>query len=276
MTKDLIPSWLTSWVAWRNYYTEPGKAPFNILKEELGMDRIPSTFEFTQKNGKECPFCRDDAIVYNTHLGLVYCLCKLLDKIQVIETRHKEVATIVKEETLDNISYPTELGGEYRRTMSEFVQASKRFIKYPDRWMVVTGYYGTGKSHVLKAINTAFKPMALYVSARDLEQKTHSFRKEDELGFFYDVLIGAPILILDDIGMEYGGPLVKSVIEKVVDARYERYPDYPFIMASNMRPEEFQSYIPRASDRIFDKARTDVFALKALKSYRKIHPGMRQ
>jgi len=274
--KDLIPSWLTSWVAWRNFYTELDAEPFNILKEELNVDRMPTNLEFILGNGGECPYCRDDSIVYNTKLGLVYCLCRLLEKIQKVEDSHKEVRTKVGIAKLSEIEYPTEMGGEYRRTMSEFVLASNAFIKSPDNWMFVSGYFGTGKSHVLKAINSAFYPMALYVSARDLEQKTHTFRKEDSLDFFYETLTGAPILILDDIGMEYGGPLVKSVIEKVVDSRYEKWPDNPLIVASNMREEEFQAYIPRASDRLFDKARTKTFQIKTLKSYRKVHPGMRQ
>jgi DNA replication protein DnaC len=276
MANDLIPSWLTSWVAWRNFYTEPGEEPFYPLKKELNLNRMPSSSEFIYANGGECPYCRDDSVINNTKLGLVYCLCKVLDKTQKVEDKHKEVRTVVGKSKLSEIEYPTEMGGEYRRTMSEFVQAANTFIMSPDNWMFVSGYFGTGKSHVLKAINSAFYPMALYVSARDLEQMTHKFRKEDSLDFFYETLIGAPILILDDIGMEYGGPLVKSIIEKVVDSRYERWPDFPLIVASNMREEEFQGYIPRASDRLFDKARTQVFQIKTIKSYRKVHPGMRQ
>ena len=274
-TPNLIPSWLTSWVAWRNFYSDSDGEPFNLLKEELGVDHMPTDLEFLQHNDSECPYCHDDAVIYNTKLGLVYCICKVLGKIQRVEAYHREVRTVVKKASLDDITYPTEMSGEYKKTMSDFVSAAKRFIKTPDRWMYVSGYFGTGKTHVLKAINTAFYPMALYVSARDLEQMTHKFRKEDMLDFFYEALIDAPILILDDIGMEYGGPLVKSIMEKVIDSRYEQFPDYPLIVASNMREEELPGYIPRASDRMLDKAITDVHQLKTKQSFRKIHPEMR-
>jgi DNA replication protein DnaC len=272
---NLIPSWLTSWVAWRNFYTEPDKEPFNILKADLGMERLPTSGEFIIKSGGECPYCKDDAVVYNTKLGLVYCLCQVLGKIHKTALLHNDIKTRVSNSSLSEIKYPYEMGSKYKVTMSQFVDAAHRFIKSPDFWIVVSGYYGTGKSHVLKAINAAFDPMALYVSAKDLEQQTHTFRKEDALDYFYDTLINAPILIFDDIGMEYGGPLVKSIFEKVVDTRYERYPDYPLIVSTNLFERELPGYIPRASDRLLDRAKTEVFTLKTEKSYRKIAPEMR-
>ena len=167
------------------------------------------------------------------------------------------------------------MGGDYIRTMREAKEVAERFIKLPDRWMFLNGYYGVGKSHILRAINAIFEPMSLYISAGDLEQLTHKFRKEDALDFFYDTLINAPILIIDDIGMEYGGPLVKSVIGKVVDARYEKWPDCPVLMATNMRIPEFRQYVSRAADRVFDKERADILTIKASKSFRQIAPEWR-
>ncbi len=275
---NLIPSWLTSWVAWRNYYTDFNKEPYHLLKEQFDMDRLPTSGEFIIKSGGECPYCKDgfpEKIVNNNKYGIVYCLCEVLNKVHRVELQHKDIKSKVGNSTLEDIKYPYEMGPEYKRTMSQFVQSAYDFIKFPNFWMVVSGYYGTGKSHVLKAINAAFDPMALYVSAKDLEQQTHTFRKEDALDYFYDTLITAPILILDDIGMEYGGPLVKSIFEKVVDSRYERFPEYPLIMSTNLFEKELPGYIPRASDRLLDRSRTVVHTLKTKQSYRKIAPEMR-
>lgn len=274
--EEFIPSWLTSWVAWRNFYTEPGKEPFSVLKEELGMTRVPMHAEFIMKNGGGCPYCHDDAVVLSQRFGLVYCICKVLEKMQRLEAQHAAVRSPIGKAYLRELEFHPDMGGDYKRTMGKAVKEVERFIKYPSKWLFVSGHYGTGKTHLLKAINSAFEPMSLYVSARDLEQKTHTFRKEDELDFFYDVLTNAPVLLLDDIGMEYGGQLVKSIIEKVVDARYERYPDYPLVIATNKSDITFAEYIPRVHDRVLDRDRTVILGINTNKSYRDIVPEMRK
>jgi DNA replication protein DnaC len=273
--EELIPSWLTSWVAWRDFFTNKSKEPFDILVKGFGLGRLPLGHEWVTRGKGVCPFCKGDSVVYSEKYGLVYCICQVLDKINRLKTDNANFKTVTGEASLDDIVYPFEMGQRYKTTMGDFVEAARDFIKYPHHWLFVSGYVGTGKTHVLKAINTAFDPMALYVSTRDLEQMTHTFRKEDALDYFYDALIMAPILILDDIGMEYGGPLVKSVIEKVVDARYEKYPDSPMVVSTNLLVKEFPKYIPRASDRLLDKARTKIFQIQATQSYRSIEPEMR-
>lgn len=271
--ENFIPSWLTSWVAWRDYFTNKNGDPFDILVKGFGYERLPFSHEWLARGKGTCPICKGNSVVYGEKYGLVYCICEVLDKI--VKLKGSVIRSTVSKAYLKDIVFPYEMGQRYKTTMGNFVTAAEDFIAYPHHWIFVSGYVGTGKSHVLKAINTAFYPMALYISTRDLEQMTHSFRKEDALDYFYDALINAPILILDDIGMEYGGPLVKSVIEKVVDARYEKYPDNPMIVATNMTLDEFPQYIPRASDRLLDKARTKAFQIQTTQSYRKISSELR-
>ena len=275
MQDSQTPSYLTSWVAWRNKYTSPQKEPFNLLKEEMGLDRIPTSVEFKRHSGGECPFCNGRQTVNGHNFGEIYCVCEVLNKIHEKQTFHKDVRTKIEPAYLSDIAYPYEMENMYKTTMSPLVEEVERFIKSPDNWLLISGSYGVGKTHLLRAINTAFYPMALYISARDLEQKTHIFRKEDALDYFYSALIKAPILIIDDIGIEYGGPLVKSVIEKVVDDRYERWPDYPLVVATNLMMDEIPGYLPRATDRLLDESRTKIFRIRTKKSYRKIHPEMR-
>ena len=270
ITDDLVPSWLTSWVAWKNFYTKENGQPFSALLEEMNLKRLPISTEFISHYGTFCPYCQGSSVVESKDFGVIFCICELLDKINKVQNHHRQIRSSVSKASLDDIKFPYEMGRMYRSTMQDFIKTAREFIASPDYWIFVSGYLGTGKTHVLKAINAAFDPMALYISARDLEQQTHTFRKKDMLDFFYDTLTKAPILILDDIGMEYGGKLVKSIMEKVIDYRYERFPDLPVILASNMLPKEFPEYIPRASDRLFDKSVTKIHVLQANQSYRKL------
>jgi DNA replication protein DnaC len=92
----------------------------------------------------------------------------------------------------------------------------------------------------------------------------------DALGDLYEALIKAPVLLLDDLGMEYGGALVKSAVDKIIDARYEKFQDRATVIATNLKGFELKTYIPRASDRIIDQAITRVFAISSDKSFRKL------
>lgn len=275
LVENLVPSTLTSWVAWRNQYTERDGLSFNKLKEEFGISTMPTRFTFLKKHNDKCPFCKGDTVLYDDKFGLVYCICELLLINQSVEAVHNTVRTKVNKAYISDIKYPRQMGDAYIETMRNAVDEVRRFIRYPNKWLYIAGYYGTGKTHLMKAINTAFYPIALYVSARDLEQLTHEFRKEDNLDYFYSALTDAPILLLDDIGMEYGGPLVKSIIEKVIDARYEFWDELPTVISTNKPSNLMETYIPRAFDRMMDKEKVTVLNLKAEMSYRDIPLGSR-
>jgi DNA replication protein DnaC len=102
----------------------------------------------------------------------------------------------------------------------------------------------------------------------------HKYRKNDELGDLYDLLRIAPILLIDDLGIEYGGPLFKSMIDRVVDGRIKRFPDKPTVITTNIPTQDLRNYIERTGDRLMDLARVER-AFIAANSYRQIKPNIR-
>lgn len=268
--KEWVPSFLRSWVLWRNYYTSDLENPFGVLKDELGIDNMPSKAEYLIKNKNDCPFCRLDRIVKDKDNNKITCICELLEQIASYQDDHNQVSTNIPSASLSEIVYPLDMGREYKSSMGKAVKAAKDFIIDPDKWLLYIGRVGIGKTHILKAINSAFNPIALYVSAGDLEQKVHEYRKMDMLGDLYGILIRAPILLLDDLGMEYGGALVRSAVDKIIDARYEKFQDRATVIATNLKGFALKAYIPRASDRIIDQAVTRVFSINSDKSFRKL------
>jgi energy-coupling factor transporter ATP-binding protein EcfA2 len=268
--KEWVPSFLKSWVLWRNYYTSDLENPFGVLKDELETDDIPSKAEYLIYNNNDCPFCRLDGVVRDKDNNKITCICELLEQISNYRDSHRQISTNVPSASLSEIVYPLEMGRIYKDSMSKAVEAAKDFIIEPQKWILYMGRVGIGKTHILKAINSAFKPISLYISAGDLEQKVHEYRKMDALGDLYEALIKAPVLLLDDLGMEYGGALVKSAVDKIIDARYEKFQDRATVIATNLKGFELKTYIPRASDRIIDQAITRVFAISSDKSFRKL------
>jgi DNA replication protein DnaC len=263
-------------VYWRNRTTSPKGKAFDSLLDYFGVHPSELTGQHILDSGKgECPICQNTFLINDEEWGVLYCLHYILDWQIEVRARYKEYRSPVADASLDDIKYPKDLGADTIYQLKEMVKHTENFIKRPEKWMIMAGSYGLGKTHMLRAINTAFDPIALYIAARDIEAITHMTRKDDTLGDFVENLTYAPILLLDDLGEEYGGRLVKTVVDRVINARYERFPDYPVLVATNMPPKELQGYLPRSADRLFDKARSVQLSINSKTSFRKIHPEMR-
>lgn len=260
------PSWLTSWVAWRNHFTEPGQQPFNTLIEELDTTARGLYLAYDGAH-PTCPRCNEQYVVVDKKWGIVYCICKVLQFQDKRYSMLEDVRSEAEPAYLTEIEYPTKLGMKGIKTLKSAVKEVEHFIKQPDKWLVLTGDVGTGKTHLLRAINTAFYPMSVYLASRDLEDMTHDARKNDNMQELYSLLRYAPILLLDDVGMEYGGPLVKSVVDRIVDARYARFPEFPLVVSSNLTMRELPGYLPRTGDRLRDKEKVKAIGMVG-ESYR--------
>lgn len=262
---DISISWLRSWIEWRNTYTEPGDKPFSQFDQEI-----------LNRTDEGCPLCKDKYVVrsrYND--GVIYCLCQILPWEERIKERYQFIRTPEVPASLDELELHPGLGKEGVKTLERTISAAEDFIRDPmERWLLITGPYGVGKTHILRSINTALEPVAIYLSAQDIEDLVHEYRKDDDLGDFYDLMRLAPILLIDDLGIEYGGPLFKSMIDRIIDGRIKRFPDKPTVIASNKPVDELTAYIERTGDRLMnlEKVRRTFIAAK---SYRRISPSVR-
>jgi DNA replication protein DnaC len=150
----------------------------------------------------------------------------------------------------------------------------KEFIKDPRKWLIFHGNYGTGKTMMMKIIKTAYSPIALYISSQNVEAHLHESRQEDGIGAFQKILLDAPILLIDDVGAEYGGQLVATTLERVIDYRYEQYPSHPTVVATNLGLSAIRGYVPRAADRLGDKMKVKPVNMKGT-SFRSLKEGQR-
>ena len=257
-TDEFTPSRLESWVYWRNRNTQDiYSQPFNLLSEALGVDGMPTRADFLELD-EECPICSDTLVVNHPNKGILYCLCYMLEWQNELVRRYENIRGSVQPATLATIQYPQVWKG--RRELASLKRAvddTGNFIGNPQaNWLILDGLYGTGKTHMLRAVNTALWPVAVYIVAKDIEDMTHVYRKNDDMGELYNALRWAPVLLLDDIGAEYGGRLVQTMIERVVDSRYENWNEYPMMVTTNKRENEFieGDYIMRAYSRWHDPA----------------------
>jgi DNA replication protein DnaC len=253
---DLLKiSKLDSYIYWRNRYTTPGKEPFN----ELGV-----------VTPGECPInCTNQYVdVWAEEPGelVTYrCLCWVLEWIADMTgefDKYKYLRTIEEPAWLHQLKGHSDLSEGSKSRIIEAKKAATRFITNPHRWLIMQGTYGTGKTHIMRAINRAMWPVFVYISAGDLETLIHECRKNDTLSDLQHDLVTVPALGVDDLGIDYGGPLLKSVIDKTIDARLKQFPNKPVVLATNYGTEGINNYLPRMADRLLSPKISDVFNMK--------------
>jgi DNA replication protein DnaC len=265
MSNAIIPSRLTSWVVWRNIYTTPGGQPFNLLREELGA--TGSLYHAFRDRYAECPHCKRSVILNTEKWGWIFCLCEVLRHQEARISLYRDIRTDIAPATLKEIDYSK--AGNGKKQLEKAVEATANFIMKPDKWLGFSGRLGTGKTHLLRAINSQMWPMSVYIAARELESLTHMHRKEDTLSDFVYTLQRAPILLIDDVGMEYGGELLLSIYDRVIDFRYARFPDYPLVITTNLKWTYLFDYIKRGGDRIREKRIANLYPMD-FESFRRV------
>lgn len=119
--------------------------------------------------------------------------------------------------------------------------------------LIFSGMPGTGKSHLATAILQAIMPrhvglyltcMSLIRSVRDTWRRD-SDRSETEV---LAMLCAVPLLVIDEIGVQYGTEGEQTLLFEVIDRRYRDMK--PTILLTNQDKKGFREYI---GDRTFDR-----------------------
>ena len=164
-----LPSRIKSYIAWRNRYTSyTGKVmgfPFDLLKEEMGMKRLPSGREWKFVHEGVCPICygsdADQVVMEPGTLEQVYCLCSTLDWILGVDNKYKDIRTPVQPAYLAELQFPKSMTDKGIISVTEAARSTEKFIKNPDHWMLMVGPRGCGKTMMLRTIVTSFWPIAV-------------------------------------------------------------------------------------------------------------------
>jgi DNA replication protein DnaC len=146
-----------------------------------------------------------------------------------------------------------ELTGDEAASLKEALEKARRFADNPDGWLLITGTYGCGKTHLAAAVGNRRAEQqqpALFVSVPDLldhlratfgPQSTASFDER------FEEVRRAPLLILDDLGTESATAWAREKLYQLFDYRYNAR--LPTVVTTAKWIEEVD---PRLATRLLD------------------------
>jgi DNA replication protein DnaC len=117
--------------------------------------------------------------------------------------------------------------------------------------LLMLGKAGTGKSHLASAILQAIMPAqcGLYTTAADvIEMVRETWRRDSEKSQakVMQMLATVPLLVIDEVGVQYGTESEQNTLFQIIDRRYRDR--RPVILMANLQPGELQTLL---GDRVF-------------------------
>ncbi len=183
-----------------------------------------------------CPICHGYGFyVKDVPLGhpdfgkAVPCRCAL-PKIQAKRKRQMNALGTMK--LLDRMTFdsfhPEGVGltAERRKTVRAAYESARRFAEAPHGWLLFSGGYGVGKTHLAAAIGNQVirnSGEALFILAPDLLdhlRATFAPNSPETYDELFDRLKNTPLLILDDLGAESATPWAQEKLFQLLNHRY--------------------------------------------------------
>lgn len=177
------------------------------------------------------------------------------------------------DQTFENFDQRSaELPAEEAQNLKQAVSLAEGFSARPEGWVVFTGTYGCGKTHLAAAIANrqvqigGAAPMFIVVPDL-LDHLRATFGPHSRVSFDrrFDAVRTAPLLILDDLGTESATPWAKEKLFQLLNHRYSAR--LPTVITTSRPIEEIEEQDPRLASRMLDHTRCTPFAILA-PSYR--------
>lgn len=169
-----------------------------------------------------------------------------------------------------------ELKPHEKESLQEAYDKARAFAEDPQDWLLFTGTYGCGKTHLAAAIanyRVAEGFPALFVVVPDLlDHLRAAFSPKSTISFDkrFEEVRRTPLLILDDLGTESATPWAREKLYQIFDYRYNAR--LPTVITTANKVDEID---PRLATRMMDISRCTPAPILAA-AYRGGVPGSRK
>ena len=222
-----------------------------------------------------CPICKGagylirDVPVGDPDFGKLYpCKCTAEKLTHVQSQRLHRMSNLA---TLEHMVFENfEIDGlpgttqSQRRILRQVKMTARHFAQEPHGWLLLTGSYGSGKTHLAAAIANyrlkVGKP-ALFVVVPDLLDHLratfapHSTATYDQR---FEEVRTHSLLILDDLGSQSSTPWAEEKLFQILNYRHNA--QLPTVITTNLSPDQFD---PRIRSRLSDLGLVETWPIPA-------------
>jgi DNA replication protein DnaC len=179
---------------------------------------------------------------------------------------HSELSSLSlhSDKTFESFNLRSELPAEERENLKRALVIAQDFARDPGDWLVFTGAYGCGKTHLAAAIanhRTSQGYPALFVTVPDLLDHLRATFSPTSLVSYdkrFEEVRTAPLLILDDLGTQSATAWATEKLYQIFNYRYNAR--LPTVITT---ADEIESIDPRLISRMLDQRRCTMFAILA-------------
>lgn len=208
-----------------------------------------------------CPDCEEARIAKDRQNAAMAKAAEERDRMQTFLHRSLIPKRFIGR-SLDNFKATTPEQAEALRITREFVE---NFDSHAARGssLIFSGLPGTGKSHLATAALQAIMPrhFGLYTTCMNVIRSVRgTWRKDSEMSEtqMLNVYADLPLLVLDEIGVQYGTDGEQTILFDVLDRRYRDM--LPSIFLTNQDKKGFKEFIgERTFDRLTETSRWVAF-----------------
>jgi len=151
------------------------------------------------------------------------------------------------------------------RSLEKAIKACTSFAARPRGWLVLTGPYGSGKTHLAAAIANSLADkgnLPLFIMVPDLlDHLRATFNPTSSVSYDrrFDEIRTASVLILDDLGAQSSSPWAKEKLHQLFTYRYNS--ELPTVLT--IAVETYDSIDERLRVRLLDERLCNICAITA-------------
>jgi DNA replication protein DnaC len=133
------------------------------------------------------------------------------------------------------------------------LSAAQAYAAAPDGWLLLEGTYGCGKTHLAAAVGNArlqYEESVLFITTPDLlDHLRNTYGPQSDVGYdeMFDRMRNAPLLILDDLGVENPSAWAQEKLFQLLNHRYSNM--LPTVITTNA---DLDMLDPRIRSRLLD------------------------